>query len=57
MISMSLRNRHRKPGAKVNIRKKKAEENNLEIITKRNSKADSLNCSVLSNMKFLLEVE
>lgn len=46
MISMSFRNRHRKPGAKVNIRKERAEENNSEIITKRNSKADSLNCSV-----------
>lgn len=43
---MSFRNRHRKPGAKVNIRKERAEENNLEIITKWNSKADSLNCSV-----------
>lgn len=44
---MSFRNRHGKPGVKVNTRKEKAEENNLEILTSRNSKADSLNCSVM----------
>lgn len=29
MISMSFRNRHRKPGAKVNIRREKAEERTI----------------------------
>lgn len=36
MISMSFRNRYRKPGIKVNIRKEKVEKNNLEILTNRN---------------------
>lgn len=46
MISVSFRNRHKEPGVKVNIRKEKAGENSLEVLTNRNSKADSLNCSV-----------
>lgn len=39
---MSFINRHGKSGVEVNIRKEKAKENNLENLTNRNSKADSL---------------
>lgn len=46
MISMSFINRHGKPVIEVNIRKERENENNLGNLTIRNSKADSLNCSV-----------
>lgn len=46
MISVSFRNRHEEPGVKVNIRREKVRENSLEVLTNRNSKADSLNYSV-----------
>lgn len=44
---MSFINRNEKPVVEVNIRKEK-EKNNSENLTNRNSKADSLNCSVFT---------
>lgn len=43
---MSFINRHGKPVVEVNIRNEKEKENNSANLTNRNSKADSLNCSV-----------